>query len=562
MDVLPTELLDAILQQCIDQGPRNDVLELRLVCSAFDCYLKPYVCRTVALEFSRLSAASGRRRPDPDALQTIGKHCKALYIDLTILRDEFEVEFLSTIFDEVPSMTHFIRTLQNRYSMCETSFTEIEYRRVVEEVLFNCRYIERLRVDLPFQFVDQRCNAATMILANTFSVLADRLSEEDSVPLRTLVLENLADPTIDNLWINPCDVFNIMRVLLHLENLVMTIRRPRHTSLLWHLTRHAEHLRTLCLIGNDDDRRPPRGLKQTKAWHVPLLEWHARSLPEPPLTGRDGQALLILPHLTCLELKRLELAPDVLPAIAQAFGSTLRELYLNEVYLKAEQGRHINPDSTQFLWIGLPNQRPGPDDLWMAMLIRSRCPSLRICRAAFLGYDQLIRDDVLHHNGADIHGTTGTLSFASPEFDFLDPSGLGRSVAQRFVEVVLGIAQPRAPPPDGRPITYLPPSPKDDHLLDELRPRPPAFRAADYDVNAYQTAVHNPTSRWQRSLDGVFPSCNAGTLAELHYIAETASQGMSEIQRGRRQELGIRERDLVDAVTVVGGAPVADDDVL
>lgn len=462
-------------------------------------------------------------------------------------------------------MKDFIWTLQNRYSLSETSFTEVEYRRSVEEVLFNCRYLERLRIDLPFQFVDQRCNAATMILANTFSALADRLSEEDSVPLRTLVLENLSDPTIDKLLINPCDVFNIMRILLHLENLVVTIRRPRRASLLWHLARHAEHLRTLCLIGNDDDRRPPRGLKQTKAWHVPLLEWHARSLPEPLPTARDGPPLLILPHLTCLELKRLELGPDVLPSMARAFGPTLRELYLNEVYLKAEQGRHVNPESTQFLWVGLPNQRPGPDDLWMAMLIRSRCRSLRVCRAAFLGYDQLIRDDVLHHNGpapdGQDDGPAATLAFASPEFDFLDPSGLGRSVAQRFVEVVLGIAQPCAPPPDGRPIAYLPPRPEDDDLLDALRPRPAALRVADYDANAYQTVVHNPTSRWQRSIDGVFPNCNSGTLEELHYIAETASRGMSEIQRWRRQELGLGERDMLDTVTVVGGgsAVVGDD---
>lgn len=88
MDSLPRELIDIILQQCIVQCPRNDVLNLRLVCRAFDRFLKPYACQTISLEFSRLSAASGRRRPDPDALQTIGKHCKAMYIDLMVLRDE------------------------------------------------------------------------------------------------------------------------------------------------------------------------------------------------------------------------------------------------------------------------------------------------------------------------------------------------------------------------------------------------------------------------------------------------------------------------------------------
>lgn len=88
MDVLPPELVNAILDQCVALGPRNCVLELRLVCRLFDKYLKPKACQTITLEFSRLSAASGRRRPRPDALQTIGYHSKAMYIDLTLLRDE------------------------------------------------------------------------------------------------------------------------------------------------------------------------------------------------------------------------------------------------------------------------------------------------------------------------------------------------------------------------------------------------------------------------------------------------------------------------------------------
>jgi hypothetical protein len=88
MDRLPRELIDAILQQCVLLGPKNSLLELRLACKTFNNILKPYVCRTLELEFSRLSKTSGRAPPDRDALQTIGYHCKSIYIDLMVLRDD------------------------------------------------------------------------------------------------------------------------------------------------------------------------------------------------------------------------------------------------------------------------------------------------------------------------------------------------------------------------------------------------------------------------------------------------------------------------------------------
>lgn len=90
MQTLPRELVDAILQQCLVQGTRNEVLQLRLVCRAFDGFLKHYACRTLNLEFSRLSKLSKLSRPQMDALQTIGYRCKSIYIDLMVLRDDCE----------------------------------------------------------------------------------------------------------------------------------------------------------------------------------------------------------------------------------------------------------------------------------------------------------------------------------------------------------------------------------------------------------------------------------------------------------------------------------------
>lgn len=91
MDHLPRELIDAILQQCIAQGPKNSVMSLRLVCRLFDKILKPAVCCTLGLDFSRLNRAGYSRRPQVDALQTIGYNCKSLYIDMMVLRDESTV---------------------------------------------------------------------------------------------------------------------------------------------------------------------------------------------------------------------------------------------------------------------------------------------------------------------------------------------------------------------------------------------------------------------------------------------------------------------------------------
>ncbi|RYC93391.1 hypothetical protein BFJ63_vAg3700 [Fusarium oxysporum f. sp. narcissi] len=515
MNRLPRELIDAILQQCIEYGPKNAVLDLRLVCRVFDQILKPFACRTLDLEFSRLSKTSGIEHPQIDALQTIGYHCKSLYIDLMVLRDDLEVEFLDTVFARVPSMADFCQTLHKKYCMNETSFTETDCYQKVEEMLFYCRDVDRLRLNLPFQLVGRHCNAATMILANTLKAFAQR-PEEDSAKLNTLVVENVTDVAIRHLWMNPIDVMNIMKVLEVLEHLVLTLRRHENEpitvglfgSCLWNLVENAGELKSLCLIGMDHDDRPPRGLKQTKFWQMPVDEWRAKSLPAPNV---------IHSNLTCLELKRIELCPEVFVRTAENFGTTLRELYLNEVYLKVEQSRDWNEDSKKILWVGMPNQRPGDDCHWIAMALRCATPHLRICRASFLAYDHYMLEDMP----------------TQPEFDLIDPCGLGRSISQRFVEVVMGIRQPTALTKDA--VEYLPADALFDSLLNNLLPRNRALRVVEYDTNAYQTAVANSTSEWQRSIDGVFPNCNSNTLDELHFIAETACEGMSEIHRRRNE---------------------------
>lgn len=88
MDRLPRELIDVILDFCIAKGPRNVVLELRLVCRTFDYVLKPFALRTIGLDFTRLSKTTRYTPPMVDGLQTIGYHSKCMFIDLMVLRDE------------------------------------------------------------------------------------------------------------------------------------------------------------------------------------------------------------------------------------------------------------------------------------------------------------------------------------------------------------------------------------------------------------------------------------------------------------------------------------------
>lgn len=414
-------------------------------------------------------------------------------------------------------MTEFCQTMHKKYCMNESSFTEIEYFNMVETMLFYCRDVDSLRLNLPFQLVGRHCNAATMILANTLKAFASR-PEEDSANLKTLVLENVTDVAICHLWMNPSDVMNIMAVLAVLEHLVLTLRRhdvePHRAGLfgscLWDLIEHADFLKSLCLVGMDHDDRPPRGLKQTKFWQLQVEDWRARSLPAPRVC---------LSNLTCLELKRIEVLPECFLKSMEIFGETLEELYLNEVYLKTEQSRDWNQDSRKVLWIGVPNQRPAEDCKWMAMTLRATTPRLRICRASFLAYDHYLREDMSTQ--------------PQPDFDLIDPCGLGRSVSQRFVEVVMGIHQPNMP--SGEPVEFLPQDTKHDMLVHQLRPRTRPLRVDEYDTNAHQTAIDNTTSEWQKSIDGIFLNCNSGTLDELHYIAERACQGMNEIHRRRSE---------------------------
>ena len=144
MDSLPTELLSLILlwdiRMC--RCEKNSILPLRLVCKVFDSLLRPYVFKTIQLEFSRFlrqrRGAVGAREweeegydakigedsgtgselvkgleghgggsdgmwgsergavwklhMDREGLRRVGGYCEALYLDLMVVRDEGMLE--------------------------------------------------------------------------------------------------------------------------------------------------------------------------------------------------------------------------------------------------------------------------------------------------------------------------------------------------------------------------------------------------------------------------------------------------------------------------------------
>lgn len=90
MERLPRELLEEILVTCAHRFTKNETTLLRLVCRAFDSIVKPVSCRTIGLEYSKLSKLDGGQKLDPAALARLGDECRSLYIDLMVVRDESE----------------------------------------------------------------------------------------------------------------------------------------------------------------------------------------------------------------------------------------------------------------------------------------------------------------------------------------------------------------------------------------------------------------------------------------------------------------------------------------
>src|SRR4051812_4882107 len=91
MNTIPSETLVTILQYVVDgcRSDKNSILDLRLVCKAFDKCLKQTALKTVQLDFARIHQF---RKIDKNKAQILSLYdispcIENLYIDMTIVRD-------------------------------------------------------------------------------------------------------------------------------------------------------------------------------------------------------------------------------------------------------------------------------------------------------------------------------------------------------------------------------------------------------------------------------------------------------------------------------------------
>lgn len=337
--ILPTEIVLSILGYLIHCTDKNVLLQLRTVCRLFDTTIKPYVLRTLQLDFTRLDKTARQRRPpDHVALQRIGRLCRALYLDLMVVRDDSEVAILDKLFSSVPAGASFVSMLRNRYCMNETTFTEVDYRRHLGHMLQDLPNVSAVRLSLPFPLAGNHGRAAPMILGNTFEALAQR--PESSEPMRTLVLENVTGVALTSLWRAPRHVKNVTDTLARLENLVVSMRRYRDRNSpvshygrrLWDMIEQAPLLESLCMVGSDlgsalgsePSIRSVGQVTQVTPQDCALDVWGARAFPpimKPPKS--------VLRNLTCLELRRVDLRARDLVSMLWCFAGSLRELVSN-----------------------------------------------------------------------------------------------------------------------------------------------------------------------------------------------------------------------------------------
>lgn len=250
------------------------------------------------------------------------------------------------------------------------------------------------------------------------------------------------------------------------------------------------------------------------------------------------------PRLRYLELKRVDIDPHYLVKLIEDNARTLKEIYLNEVYIKVFGSSELANTS---LWIGYPDTPRAEDCMWVADDLRKAREGvlkLDVLRVTGLGYDDFDPDR----------------NSTRPNYDLDDPTGLNRSFDQRFVEAVFGIDDvvvndaPYIPRPlphlqsqllpdsDG---TSLPPVA--DLLTSYSSPTPKIIppsnllhRASQYDAETYQRR-HNTTSQYKRCIDGYFFNHNERALKELQRIITVADRGVAligrEINRSYRMQI-------------------------
>ncbi|XDG09255.1 hypothetical protein ABKA04_008870 [Annulohypoxylon sp. FPYF3050] len=478
---LPVELVDEILQHVtvIYYDEKNDLLAVRMVCKRFAEILKPVGLRTLQMDWTRMdSVERSLRHPlERQTLLRIGHHCEALNIDMMVARDEDECRSLAKSFEPLPKMKSWIEMVQSRYTMNESSFTPEYYHKELEAMLQATPNATAVKLSLPYKMIDIHFSydAATLILANTFHLLANR--SEDCKLVGTLALDNLSERSLARLWKNPLDVKNIMSVFDKIDC-------PK-----------SESGSKVCVALLD--------FPELWEYHaLPIIHHHnwQSQLPSSYMFRLPDK---FLPSLTYLELRNVNVKGHALGWVLKGLADSLHELYLDNVYLKTEY-RTDSPPSC--LWVGLPDTRPPADQRWLAIYMRQIRMNLRVCRVSGLSYDCRVMSGSRHQA-------------ETAPYDLSDPCGpeYNRTLEQRFVEVVMGYKQPKAA--NGSPILYYPEEPAQDEWALPDRDRPEKIPHEVWDALVHEPKDRHLTSHLTDSVDGNFINHNSYSFDMLrNYI--------------------------------------------
>jgi hypothetical protein len=271
--------------------------------------------------------------------------------------------------------------------------------------------------------------------------------------------------------------------------------------MLWYLIEKAVPLESLCVIGWNT-RRNIRTRRHCP--NVDSLHWNMRSLP----FSRDISHKVT--QLRNLELKRIDIDPHVFVDLITQISPSLKELFLNQVYLKIRSPQRNSRGLD--LWIG--NVGPKTDETcWVAEELRA-IPELKfdVLRATGIGYDDFIKAPHPDH----------------PTYDLKGPKGHIQSFDQRFVSAVL--SGPDAKPHHkqaGAPTQSLDGTATPTPLASTGSTPPLTSRVrATFDAETYQRNF-NSTSEYKRSIDGLFVNHNEQALKELQNIITVADRGMN-----------------------------------
>lgn len=372
--------------------------------------------------------------------------------------------------------------------MGNETFDEGDFKKILENIFQYTSSLQKVKLLLPFKIVGQVPTHATTLLANALACIASR--DASHTDLDTLVIGHLSDTTLNKIYNNPIDLKNALTVFKSIRHLQLGMRRQEFDhkgqvdfkNVLWKLVTEAKQLRSLCFMGFNTNRLNRERAAQQNG-RVDLEKWTAHSLPFTRLANVE-----CFQHLTQLELKRVDISAPVLIDLLKDMGMHLTELYINQVHLKYDQGHQPR---LPHLWLGIgPDGVKGASDIWIAdevfaMRNDGLLGRLKVLRATAIGYDYI----------NPVAGAVNT-------FDLEDITGQGHSLDARFIARAMGMVLPIGG------AALLPPT--------------------AVDVRATQL-LHNPTSIYASTLDGVFNTFNSATLGEMSKIIGVVDNSMEQL---------------------------------